>query len=228
MLLALTLLVCCRSLQRRSQQPIPQDPPRSRIGNTSVTPPHGGNDHMGHSDLDSSGPRRERPVALMNIGDARGGEKQSDGTNVPSNLRGDDKLLLTEVAKARGGKLGGELDEYLCELAIDHAEWMAKHRVQTHDGDNKDQGIMPRSNAIDARYGYGKNSEIVAESWGGETPEQAAKACVKSWAGSVDAHARILFGKAKRICYSMRRGANGKYYCMGMVEKPDIYPQYRY
>ncbi len=104
----------------------------------------------------------------------------------------------------------GEFSPVLAEEAERHAAYQAQIGVQGH------HAWETRFHRINARLGQGmRSTEVVAESWPGETLVEAAIECVHSWRQS-SGHWSAVARPHRAWGYDMRRGRNGIWYGTGI------------
>jgi len=100
----------------------------------------------------------------------------------------------------------GELHPEFQKLAEEHAADQAKRQHQDHRGFQKRSAILQKKAPDTNEW-----AEVVAESFPGQSMNDAAKEMYKSWESS-RRHWRDVNGPCDYYGYSMRRDANGVWY----------------
>jgi uncharacterized protein YbaA (DUF1428 family) len=103
----------------------------------------------------------------------------------------------------------GRFHPVLAGEAQSHSGLQARIRVQGH------HSWETRFHRINARIGDGLATEVVAESWGGESLVDAAVECVRSWRQS-PGHWGAVRAAHRDYGYDIRRGGNGIWYATGI------------
>jgi hypothetical protein len=102
----------------------------------------------------------------------------------------------------------GTFHPVLASEAQSHSVHQAQIRVQGH------HSWETRFHRINSRV-QGLATEVVAESWGGESLVDAAIECVRSWRHS-PGHWGAVRASHRDYGYDIRRGANGIWYATGI------------
>lgn len=103
----------------------------------------------------------------------------------------------------------GRFHPVLAAEAQSHSTYQARIRLQGH------HSWESRFHRINARIGDGLATEVVAESWGGESLVEAAIECVRSWRQS-PGHWGAVRAAHRDFGYDIRRGGNGVWYATGI------------
>jgi len=104
----------------------------------------------------------------------------------------------------------GKFDPMLAKEAERHSLHQARIQTQGHHNWNR------RFRRINAQLPAGLTAcEVCAESWPGQTLEEAAAECVNSWRQS-PGHWRAVSGECPLYGYDMKRGRNGVWYATGI------------
>ncbi|MEK6238156.1 MAG: hypothetical protein N2C14_25870 [Planctomycetales bacterium] len=104
----------------------------------------------------------------------------------------------------------GNWNSFLAGQAQEHSNHQAQTRIQGH------QGFMERFHRIQANLRGGPSaSEVVAESWEGQTLVEAAKECVRSWRQS-PSHWGAVRSFQEYFGYDMKKGPDGVWYATGI------------
>ena len=104
----------------------------------------------------------------------------------------------------------GQFHPVLASEAQSHSDHQARIRVQGH------HSWETRFHRINARVGDGSSAtEVVAESWPGETLVEAAIECVHSWRQS-PGHWGAVRSAHNGFGFDIRRGGNGIWYATGI------------
>jgi len=131
-----------------------------------------------------------------------------------------DELALNEAVKKAGAKsTEGGWSPALCQITREWAAAMAsRYRVSTsqtgHDGFAK--GPNSRSSRALTATQAMVASEVLASTYGFEKELwEHANSCVQGWLQS-PSHRREVMLKHDHFCYSMAKGNDQKYYCIGI------------
>jgi len=128
----------------------------------------------------------------------------------PGTLTQRTMIYAVRTHRERPRSTEGYFSPVLAEEAERHSLRQAQMRVQGH------HSWESRFHQINARLGQGmRATEVVAESWPGETLVEAAEECVRSWRQS-SGHWSAVSRPHRAWAYDMKRGQNGIWYGTGI------------
>lgn len=128
----------------------------------------------------------------------------------PGTLTQRTMIFAVRTHPERPASTRGRFHPVLAVEAASHSTHQAQIRVQGH------HSWETRFHRINARIGSGASAtEVVAESWPGETLVEAAIECVHSWRQS-PGHWRAVKSDHADYGYDIRRGSNGIWYATGI------------
>ena len=128
----------------------------------------------------------------------------------PGTLTQRTMIYAVRTHRERPRSTEGDFSPVLAQEAERHSMHQAQLRVQGH------HSWETRFHQINARLGQGmRATEVVAESWPGETLVEAAEECVHSWRQS-SGHWSAVVRPHRAWAYDMKRGHNGIWYGTGI------------
>jgi hypothetical protein len=128
----------------------------------------------------------------------------------PGTLTQRTMIFAVRTHPERPASTRGHFHPVLAVEAASHSDHQARIRVQGH------HSWETRFHRINSRIGSGASAtEVVAESWPGETLVEAAVECVHSWRQS-PGHWRAVRSDHADYGYDIRRGSNGIWYATGI------------
>jgi len=128
----------------------------------------------------------------------------------PGTLTQRTMIFAVRTHPERPSSARGRFHPVLANEAASHSDHQANIRVQGH------HNWETRFHRINARIGNGSSAtEVVAESWPGETLVEAAIECVHCWRQS-PGHWRAVRSAHGDFGFDMRRGGNGIWYATGI------------
>jgi hypothetical protein len=128
----------------------------------------------------------------------------------PGTLTQRTMIFAVRTHPERPASAYGRFHPVLAGEAQSHSDHQARIRVQGH------HSWETRFHRINARIGNGSSAtEVVAESWPGETLVEAAIECVHSWRQS-PGHWGAVRSSHAEFGFDMRRGGNGIWYATGI------------
>ncbi len=119
-----------------------------------------------------------------------------------------DRLLTREVLAAGGKSANDRRDARVCQLAAEHADYMAQVNGISHDGFEDSRYPSLRA------QGATNAAEIVAYNSGRGSSQAAAATCAKSWKNSPN-HWNSMRQSWSTACYVMIQ-SGAKFYCIGL------------
>jgi len=127
----------------------------------------------------------------------------------PGTLTQRSMVYAVQLHPEKPASVRGRPEPYLFAECEGHCQYQARTGVQGH------QGFNARFQRITANIGGSGASEVVAESWSGESLLQACFSCVQSWRGS-PGHWSAVSSPQAAYGYDIKRSSSGTWYATGL------------